>query len=188
MKEPAVATRENFDKNAYTDDGLERAEAGGRRADPRADQGRARTVCPRDRCQAREAVHAGGGRGYDPRHEAQGPHRERGVLRRPVQGQGDQGPFAADQAGGRRRRSATTALRRRPGQPDRDRHPRQHAQGRLGRDEPLHDRAAAGRQLQHAGRADPSAAACACPTASGPACRRGSADHRLARPVPGDRR
>ena len=38
-----------------------------------------------------------------------------------------------------------------PGQPDGDRHPRQHAQGRLGRDESLHHRPAPGGQLADAG-------------------------------------
>ena len=54
-------------------------------------------------------------------------------------------------------------------QADRDRHSRQHAQRRLGRDQPLHDRAAARGQRPHPDRADHRARACACPTASAPA-------------------
>ena len=53
------------------------------------------------------------------------------------------------------------------GQSDGDRHPRQHAQRRLGRHEPLHHRPAPGGKLARRWWSSPSAAACACPTASG---------------------
>jgi len=49
------------------------------------------------------------------------------------------------------------AHRRAPGQPGRDRHSRQHAQGRLGRDEPVHHRPAAGGEFANPGGAVPRA-------------------------------
>ena len=54
---------------------------------------------------------------------------------------------------------------------DGDRHPRQHAQGRLGRDQPLHHRAACARPMPASSSNSPSAGGCAFPTASAPESR-----------------
>ena len=132
--------------------GTREAEAGGRRSHPRTHQGPARHLRPRKHEAAGQAVHAGRRQGHDPRQRPPETDRSGGLFRRPVQGAGDYRSFQPNRRGEGRDGSAAS-LGRRPRKPDRDRDSRQHAERRLGRDEPLHHRPASGGEFEDAGRA-----------------------------------
>ena len=187
VKEPAVATRENFRPADYDEANLERIKLGRRHPPPREHQGRAGTVRPPVRPAARQAVPAGRRAGHDPRQRDRRPDQAGRLLRGAISRQGDRRPLESDRRGVRQD-DRGPPLGRVARQPDRDRRPRQQAQGGLGRDEPVHDRPPPRRQLEDAGRAVDRPRA---PPPLRPADRRDGGrppDDRGARQVPGDRR
>ena len=141
MKEPAVATRENFRADNYDESGLEKLklEDGVRmhehtkvQLDIYARENHKQLVKPFMLVVAKDTTHAND---LQKRIEADdffgGRYKGRVIT------------VHSNQTGrGEGRDCRAAPLRGGPCEPDRDRDSRQHAQGRLGRDEPLHDRPA----------------------------------------------
>ena len=186
VKEPAVVTREELQSARHDAGGAGAAEARGRRPHSREHEGRTGGLRPRERQADRQAVHAGHRAGHDPCRALLQVDRVDGFFEGRYKGKVIQ--VHSSKTGEEKDEMVERLLNgREAGRPDGDRHPRQHAQGRLGRHEPLHHRSASGGQLADAGRTVHRARAAPALRQADRRRRGGSADHRLARQVPGDR-
>jgi type III restriction enzyme len=151
VKEPAVVTQRNFNAKAHTpeevekiklEDGVRLHETTKVELTTYARENGVPMVKPFMLVIARDTTHAGNS----------GAAGVRCLLRGALCGQGDSGRFQPHWRGRGSDDHAPVGGGKR-GRADRDRDSRQHAQGGLGRDQPLHHRAAARGQCPHADRA-----------------------------------
>ncbi len=162
VKEPAVVTRENFSpvgkspesiQQIKLEDGVRLHESVKVELETYARQVGERIVKSFVLVIARDTTHAA---------ELMQLIKSERLFRTPLHGQGHSGRFQREGRGDNR----TVTQGRANGRADRDRHPRQHAQRRLGRNQPLHDRTACAPPMRARSSSSRSGVAFDCPMAS----------------------
>jgi type III restriction enzyme len=167
VKQPAVATKEGMqaaDARKIAEGTLDRIKLEDGVRVHEATKVELDTYARNHQRGAGEALHAGHRAGHAALGRVGGAHPLRRVLRGRLPRQGHRGALGSvGRREGREHRAAAQC--RAGGQPDRDRRAREHAQGGLGRHEPVHDRAL-GRRSRRRWWSSRSAGGCDCRTAS----------------------